>query len=107
MKADTARAEVAVIVPTRDRPHLLRHSLGSILAQKGVSHEVVVVARACQVPAHPRLRFVRVRGPRRPFSLWYPWFFLFASLKVARAGKGLVYTMGAVVLNGVVVGRGL
>jgi glycosyltransferase involved in cell wall biosynthesis len=43
---------------------------------------------------------VRVRGPRRPFSLWYPWFCLFGSLAVWRhRGGGLVHTTGALVAN--------
>jgi glycosyltransferase involved in cell wall biosynthesis len=67
-----------------------------LLARGG---EVIVVARRCELPAHPRLRWVRVRGPRRPFSLWYPWFFLFGSLAVWRARRGLVHTTGALVLN--------
>jgi glycosyltransferase involved in cell wall biosynthesis len=62
-------------------------------------HEVTVVARTCLLPPRPGLRWVRVRGPRRPFSIAYPWFFLAGSLAVARARRGLLQTTGAVVLN--------
>ena len=50
--------------------------------------EVVVVARRCDIPAHPRLRFVRVPGPRRPFSIAYPWFMLLGSVLVLKARPG-------------------
>jgi len=61
--------------------------------------EVTVIARSCALPAHPALSFVRVGGPRRPFSLWYPWFFVFGSLAVHRHRAGLLHTTGALVLS--------
>ncbi len=70
--------------------------VGGLLAR---GHGLTVVARECALEAHPGLRHVRVGGPRRPFSLWYPWFFLFASLAVRRHRAGLVHTTGALVLN--------
>lgn len=60
---------------------------------------VTVVARSCQLAEHPCLRFVRVAGPRRPFSLWYPWFFVLGSLAVRRHRVGLVHTTGALVFG--------
>ena len=62
-------------------------------------YDVTVVARRCELAPHPALRFVRVRGPRRPFSFWYPWFFVFGSLAVWRRRSGLVHTTGALVFN--------
>jgi UDP-glucose:(heptosyl)LPS alpha-1,3-glucosyltransferase len=62
-------------------------------------YRLTVVARECRLPPHEAVRWVRVRGPRRPFSLWYPWFFLFGSVAVWRRGAGLVHTTGALVLN--------
>jgi glycosyltransferase involved in cell wall biosynthesis len=62
-------------------------------------HAVTVVAGACEVEDHPRLNWVRVPGPRRPFSVWYLWFFIAGSVAVWIRRKGLVHTTGAVVLN--------
>lgn len=62
-------------------------------------HRVTVVARRCETAPHPRLRWIRVRGPRRPFSLAYPVFFLLGSLAVHRHRDGLLHTTGAVVGN--------
>lgn len=71
--------------------------LASGLLERG--WEVKVIARSCALPAHPALRFVRVGGPRRPFSLWYPWFFVLGSLAVHRHRAGLLHTTGALVLS--------
>jgi glycosyltransferase involved in cell wall biosynthesis len=62
-------------------------------------HRVTVIARRCELPAHPRLRWVRVRAPRRPFSLAYPVFALLGSLAVARRRDGILHTTGALVVN--------
>jgi glycosyltransferase involved in cell wall biosynthesis len=69
--------------------------LASGLLARG--HAVTVVARSCGLPEHPALRVVRVRGPRRPFSLGYPWFFVLGSLTARRHGRGLLHTTGALV----------
>ncbi len=61
--------------------------------------QVTVIARSCALAEHPALRFVRVGGPRRPFSLWYPWFFVFGSLAVRRHRAGLLHTTGALVFS--------
>lgn len=61
-------------------------------------HRVTVVARSCRLDPHERLRFVRVPGPARPFTLAYPWFFIAGSL-LARLHRGeIVHTTGAIVL---------
>lgn len=62
-------------------------------------YDLVVVAHACELPQHRALHWVKVGGPRQPFSLWYPWFFLVGSLAVRRHRRGLVHTLGAVVAN--------
>ena len=62
-------------------------------------HEVTVVAGACALGERQRLRWVRVPGPRRPFSLWYAWFFLLGSLVAWRRRDGILHTTGAVVFN--------
>ena len=59
--------EVSVVIPTRNRWHLLRTTLASALAQEGVEHEVIVVddgstdetARGLDEIADSRLRYVR------------------------------------------------
>jgi glycosyltransferase involved in cell wall biosynthesis/O-antigen/teichoic acid export membrane protein len=60
---------------------------------------VRVVARRCDLPAHPNLRVLRVRGPRRPAFLGSLWFFLAGSLVVALRRRGLVNLVGPVVPN--------
>jgi glycosyltransferase involved in cell wall biosynthesis len=62
-------------------------------------HNVTVIARRCELPPHPRMRWIRVPGPTRPFALAYPWFFLAGSLLLRRHRRGLVHTTGAVVFN--------
>ena len=37
------RAAVTVVIPTRNRAHLMKATLGSVLAQRAVDLEVVVV----------------------------------------------------------------
>ena len=78
----------------------MERQLGTLCAgllERGYS--VTVIARRCELPADPRLRFIRVRGPRRPFSLAYPAFFMIGSLAVSRWRNGLLHTTGAVVVN--------
>ena len=58
--------------------------------------EVSVISRTCRVPAHPRLEWVRVRGPARPFPLAYPWFLLVGSALVRRRARGVVHSTGAI-----------
>jgi glycosyltransferase involved in cell wall biosynthesis len=62
------RAEVAVVIPTRNRWALLPRALGSALAQAGVSIEVVVVDDGSDAPppAIPALEDSRVRLVRAP-----------------------------------------
>jgi glycosyltransferase involved in cell wall biosynthesis len=62
-------------------------------------HAVTVVARRCELPEHPALSVVRVRGPERPFSIGYPWFFAVGSLAARRHRHGLLHTTGALVGN--------
>jgi UDP-glucose:(heptosyl)LPS alpha-1,3-glucosyltransferase len=62
-------------------------------------HEVVVIARTCELPEDPGVAFHRVPGPRRPFLLFYAWFALAGSLAVRRWRRGVVQATGAVVLN--------
>jgi UDP-glucose:(heptosyl)LPS alpha-1,3-glucosyltransferase len=64
-----------------------------------LGHEVTVIARTCQLQAHPGVRFHRVRAPGRPFMLAYPWFVLAGTLAVRRLRRGVVQATGAIVLN--------
>ena len=59
---------VSVILPTRDRPRLLTRALDSLLAQRGVELEIVVVDNNCAAPplrealaADARMQDPRVR----------------------------------------------
>jgi UDP-glucose:(heptosyl)LPS alpha-1,3-glucosyltransferase len=58
---------------------------------------VTVVSRSLGVQPHERLRFQRVPGPGRPFSLMFPWFVVFSTVRLLRA-RGLVHTTGAITL---------
>jgi glycosyltransferase involved in cell wall biosynthesis len=78
----------------------MQQQLASIvtgLLERG--RRVTIVARECSLPPHPRLRWVRIPGPARPFSIAYPWFFLLGSLAVRRHRNGFLHTTGAVVAN--------
>ena len=58
---------------------------------------VTVVARSCDVPAHPRLNVHLVSGPAAPLTLAHPWFELAGSRALRRYGQGIVHTAGAIV----------
>lgn len=62
-------------------------------------HRVTVVARSCDLRPHPKLRWVRVPGPARPFPFAYLWFLIAGSLLVWRHRRGVVHATGAIVLN--------
>jgi UDP-glucose:(heptosyl)LPS alpha-1,3-glucosyltransferase len=70
-----------------------------ILGLRAHGHEVTLIARTCALPPSAGVRFIRVRGPRRPALLAYPWFMLAGSLIVARRRRGVVQSTGAIVLN--------
>jgi glycosyltransferase involved in cell wall biosynthesis len=60
---------------------------------------VTLVSRTCAVPLREGLRWVRVRGPARPFSVAYPWFLMAGTVLTGLRGAGVVHTTGAIVLN--------
>lgn len=68
-----------------------------VLGLLAAGRRVTVVARTCAVEPREGLRFVRVPGPRRPFTAAYPAFFLLASMLAARRGDALVHTTGALI----------
>src|SRR4051812_16176846 len=67
------------------------------LLEKGF--EVTVVARRCDLPSHPRLRWARVPAPARPFLIMYPWFFVIGSIVTWARRRGVLNTTGALVFN--------
>jgi UDP-glucose:(heptosyl)LPS alpha-1,3-glucosyltransferase len=62
---------------------------------------VTVIARTCDVAAHERLVTITVPVPVGPFAVAYPWFAMAAGPIVARRGRGIVHTAGAIVPNAV------
>lgn len=64
-----------------------------------LGHRVTVIARTYDAPALANVTFHRVRGPRRPVLLAYPWFLLAGSLAVWRWRRGIVQATGAIVAN--------
>jgi glycosyltransferase involved in cell wall biosynthesis len=70
-----------------------------ILGLRRSGHDVTVIARRCELPAGAGVTFHRVRGPSRPFLLAYPWFAVAGSLALRRWRRGLVQSVGAIVLN--------
>ncbi len=64
-----------------------------------LGHQVTVIARTCELPHDSGVRFHRVRAPRRPFLIAYPWFMVAGSLAVRRWRSGVVQATGAIVLN--------
>jgi UDP-glucose:(heptosyl)LPS alpha-1,3-glucosyltransferase len=65
----------------------------------GLGHRVTVIARTFDAAPREGVTFHRVRAPRRPVLLAYPWFLLAGSLAVARWRRGIVQATGAIVLN--------
>lgn len=66
-----SRPDVAVVIPTHNRPQLLAHSVHSVLAQRGVEVEVVVVDDGSTpdevpdvLPRDARIRLIRHSSPR-------------------------------------------
>lgn len=97
-------------MPVRNEVTIVAHDVGSVGGMERVlaelvlgllarGDEVTVIARTCALPAQPRLRFVRVRGPRRPALLAYPWFALAGTLALRRHRRGVVQATGAIVLG--------
>jgi UDP-glucose:(heptosyl)LPS alpha-1,3-glucosyltransferase len=89
---------------------IVANDIGSVGGMEGVlaelvaglaalGHSVTVIARSLELPASPGVAFHRVRGPRRPFLLAYPWFIVAGSLAVRRWRRGVVQATGAIVLN--------
>jgi glycosyltransferase involved in cell wall biosynthesis len=62
-------------------------------------HHLIVIARRCDLPAGPRLRFVRIPGPARPAALGMILFAVLGTLAVWRRRAGRLHTVGAVVLS--------
>lgn len=97
-----ARASEAVTIVAHDvgpvggMERQLTELIRGLLA---AGYTVTVIARSCVVPVHPRLRWLRVPGPARPFPLAYPWFFVVGSWQVWRHRRGIVHTTGAIVVN--------
>ena len=91
---------VTVVAHDVGTPGGMERQLGELctgLLERG--HRVVVIARRCELAPHPRLRWIRVRAPRRPFPIAYPSFFIVGSLATARHREGLLHTTGAIICN--------
>ena len=89
---------------------LVAHSIGTVggmerqlaelaLGLREHGHRVTVVARTCELPPGSGVSFHRVRGPKRPFLIAYPWFMVAGSFAVRRWRRGIVQSTGAIVLN--------
>lgn len=96
--------------PERSRVTIVIHDLHHYGGQERATYELVqrllrdgaevtVIARRCELPPNERLRWIRIRGPRRPFLLAYPWFFLFGSIATAVWARGFRQAAGAIVAN--------
>jgi len=60
---------------------------------------VTVISRTCTIDDCVGIRMHRVRGPRRPFVVAYPWFALASAVVLARHRRGIVHATGAIVLR--------
>ena len=84
------------VMPTGGQERVLTKLVAGLLRR---GHAVRVVARRCEVPERGDLRWTRIRAPKRPFALAYPWFALAASLALRRVREGVLHSTGAIVLN--------
>jgi UDP-glucose:(heptosyl)LPS alpha-1,3-glucosyltransferase len=81
-------------------------TLGGMEAQLGIIAQglldagvhLTVITRRCGLAAHPLLTVHRLRAPRRPFPLAYPWFALSGSWMLRRHRSGVVHAAGAIVM---------
>jgi glycosyltransferase involved in cell wall biosynthesis len=95
-----ARCDVTIVAHDIGSVGGMERVLGELvlgLSERG--HHVVVVARTCELPPSAGFEFHRVRGPRRPFLLAYPWFMMAGSLALRRRRRGVVQATGAIVLG--------
>ena len=78
----------------------MERAIGELIAGLGrLGHRVTVIARTFEAPPLEGVTFHRVRGPRRPALLAYPWFLLAGSLSVWRWRRGVVQATGAILAN--------
>ena len=70
-----------------------------VLGLLAAGRDVTVIARRCELESREGLRFVRVRGPTRPFSLAYPAFFIVGSFLAWVNRGGVLHTTGAIIAN--------
>jgi glycosyltransferase involved in cell wall biosynthesis len=98
--AEEPAGEVALVAhdvgPVGGMERQLSVLLNGLLA---AGWKVTLLSRTCELPAHSALRWVRVHGPSRPFSLAYPWFALVAGTLLLWHRRGLVHVTGALVPN--------
>jgi glycosyltransferase involved in cell wall biosynthesis len=62
---------------------------------------VTLLSRVCELERHVGLRWIRIRTPRRPFTLAFPLFALVAGVVIAstRRRQGVVIALGAIIPN--------
>jgi glycosyltransferase involved in cell wall biosynthesis len=60
---------------------------------------VTVISRTCDMTSLPNLRWIRVRGPSRPFVIAYPWFFLMGTIITLLRKRGVTHSTGAILLS--------
>jgi glycosyltransferase involved in cell wall biosynthesis len=81
-------------------------TLGGMEAQLGILAQglldagirLTLITRRCGLAPHPLLTVHRLRSPRRPFPLAYPWFALSGSWALRRHRSGVVHATGAIVI---------
>jgi glycosyltransferase involved in cell wall biosynthesis len=110
MEPDIETERTRERAPQAGEVTIVAHDVGSVggmerqlselvLGLRRDGHEVTVIGWTCALPAEAGVRFHRVRGPRRPFLVGYPWFMLAGTLAVRRWRRGVVQATGAIVLN--------
>jgi UDP-glucose:(heptosyl)LPS alpha-1,3-glucosyltransferase len=62
---------------------------------------VTLLARVCELDSHPGLHWMRVRTPRRPFTVAFPLFALVCGILIlaTRRRRGVLITLGAIIPN--------
>jgi glycosyltransferase involved in cell wall biosynthesis len=109
-RSDSETEQAAERISERLDVTIVAHDVGSVggmerqleellLGLRRLGHRVTVIARTCELPAGSGVVFHKVRAPRRPFMLAYPWFMVAGSLAVRRWRRGVVQATGAIVLN--------
>ena len=96
MSGTGARPRVAVVAHDVHWHGGQERALAEVIDRLADAVDFHVVSGTLDDRLAERVRWHEIRGPRRPFALWYPWFWARATRVVRALDVDLVHTCGAV-----------